>query len=221
MNKKEWSDLERKLQFRAFTVARLTEEDYIQAVKNKLVAALENGEGIAETWEDVKAIAEKNGAGFSPGYWETVYRTNTQSAYNAGRLMQYQNNPPPAWELLFIEDGRQSDICKGIAALVGNGKALSANHNFWSTYGFPPYHFNCRTTFRAVYDYEIGHGTEIVNTPMKQIRKNFKPQKGFGGNPIDNGNWWMLTEGQIERGIQYGIIGEFNREENVIADYDS
>ncbi|MGF7108800.1 hypothetical protein [Treponema pedis] len=56
---------------------------------------------------------------------------------------------------------------------------------------------------------------------MKQIRKNFKLQKGFGGNPIDNGNWWMLTEGQIERGIQYGIIGEFNREENVIADYDS
>ncbi|MEL5718242.1 MAG: phage minor head protein, partial [Treponema pedis] len=219
MNKKEWSDLERKLQFRAFTVARLTEEDYIQAVKNKLVAALEKGEGIAETWEDVKAIAEKNGSSFSPGYWETVYRTNTQSAYNAGRLMQYQNNPPPAWELLFIEDGRQSDICKGIAALVGNGKALSANHNFWSTYGFPPYHFNCRTTFRAVYDYEIGHGTEIENIPMKQIRKNFKPQKGFGGNPIDNGNWWMLTEGQIERGIQYGIIGEFNREENVIADY--
>ncbi|MGF7110468.1 hypothetical protein J2Z29_003046, partial [Treponema pedis] len=79
MNKKEWSDLERKLQFRAFTVARLTEEDYIQAVKNKLVAALEKGEGIAETWEDVKAIAEKNGSSFSPGYWETVYRTNTQS----------------------------------------------------------------------------------------------------------------------------------------------
>ncbi|MGF7110317.1 phage minor head protein, partial [Treponema pedis] len=161
-----------------------------------------------ETWEDVKAIAEKNGSSFSPGYWETVYRTNTQSAYNAGRLMQYQNNPPPAWELLFIEDGRQSDICKGIAALVGNGKALSANHNFWSTYGFPPYHFNCRTTFRAVYDYEIGHGTEIVNTPMKQIRKNFKPQKGFGGNPIEKESWWRLTDKMKERIERYGIKKE-------------
>ena len=150
-----------------------------------------------------------------------LYRTNTQSAYNAGRLMQYRNNLPPAWELLVIEDGRTSDTCKGIASLIGNGKALSAKHHFWSTYGFPPYHFNCRTTFRAVYDYEIGHCTEIENVPMKAIRKNFKPQKGFGGNPIDKGNWWMLTEGQIERGIKYGIIGEFNREENVIADYNA
>ncbi|MGF7110452.1 phage minor head protein, partial [Treponema pedis] len=161
-----------------------------------------------ETWEDVKAIAEKNGSSFSPGYWETVYRTNTQSAYNAGRLMQYQNNPPPAWELLFIEDGRQSDICKGIAALVGNGKALPSNHNFWSTYGFPPYHFNCRTTFRAVYDYETKHGTEIVNTPMEQIRQNFKPQKGFGGNPIEKESWWKITPEMIARADKYGITAD-------------
>ena len=221
MTKEEWESLEPKLRFRAFTVAKLAEEDYIEMVRGRLLHAIEHGEGVSETWKDIKSIAEDIGAPFSAQYWETVYRTNTQSAYNAGRLMQYQNNKPPAWELLVIEDGRTSDTCKNIVSLVGNGHALSASHAFWSTYGFPPYHFNCRTTFRAVYDYEIGHGMEIENVPMKAIRKNFKPQKGFGGNPIENGNWWMLTEGQIERGIKYGIIGEFNREENVIADYDA
>ena len=122
--------------------------------------------------------------------------------------MQYQNNPPPAWELLVIEDGRTSDTCKGIVSLVGNGKALSSNHDFWTSSGFPPYHFNCRTTFRAVYDYEIGHGTEIENIPMKQIRQNFKPQKGFGGNPIEKESFWKITPAMVERADRYGITGD-------------
>ena len=101
-----------------------------------------------------------------------------------------------------------SDICKGLASIAGNGKALAASHSFWSTYGFPPYHFNCRTTFRAVYDYEIGHGMEIENVPMKQIRQNFKPQEGFGGNPIEKESWWRLTDKMKERIERYGIKKE-------------
>ena len=144
----------------------------------------------------------------SARYWETVYRTNTQSAYNAGRLMQYQNNPPPAWELLVIEDGRTSDTCKGIVSLVGNGKALSSNHTFWSTYGFPPYHFNCRTTFRAVYDYEKGHGMEIANISMPKIKRKFRPQAGFGRNPIEKESFWKITPAMIARADKYGITGD-------------
>ena len=101
-----------------------------------------------------------------------------------------------------------SDICRGLASITGNGKALAASHSFWSTYGFPPYHFNCRTTFRAVYDYEIGHGTTIENVPMKQIRENFKPQEGFGGNPIEKESWWRLTDKMKERIERYGIKKE-------------
>ncbi|QEJ96779.1 phage minor head protein [Treponema phagedenis] len=70
-------------------------------------------------------------------------------AYTAGRLTQYASNPPRAWELLVIQDGRTTDICNNIASIAGNGKALKADHPFWTVYGFPPYHFNCRTTIRA------------------------------------------------------------------------
>lgn len=122
--------------------------------------------------------------------------------------MQYQNDPPAAWELLVIEDGRTSDTCKNIVSLVGNGHALSSNHTFWSTYGFPPYHFNCRTTFRAVYDYEIGHGTEIANISMPKIKRKFRPQDGFGGNPIEKESWWRLTDKMQERIERYGIKEE-------------
>ena len=208
MTKAEWESLEPKLRFKAFTVSRLAEEDHIEMIRGRLLYAIEKGESISETWKDMKEATAAIDSPFSSRYWETVYRTNTQSAYNAGRLMQYRNNLPPAWELLVIEDGRTSDTCKGIASLIGNGKALSAKHHFWSTYGFPPYHFNCRTTFRAVYDYEIGHGTEIENVPMKAIRKNFKPQKGFGGNPIDKESFWRLTDGMKKRIERYGIKKE-------------
>lgn len=208
MTKAEWEALEPKLRFRAFTVAKLAEEDHIEMVRGRLLYAIEHGEGVGETWKDIKAITEDIGTPFSARYWETVYRTNTQSAYNAGRLMQYQNNKPPAWELLVIEDGRTSDTCKGIVSLIGNGKALASSHSFWSTYGFPPYHFNCRTTFRAVYDYEIGHGMEIENVPMKDIRKDFNPQKGFGGNPIEKESFWKITPAMIARADKYGITGD-------------
>jgi len=208
LTKEEWEELEPKLRFRAFTVARLAEADHIEMLRGRLLNAMEKGEYFTETWKDIKAFTEDADQPFSARYFETVYRTNMQSAYNAGRLMQYQNNMPPAWELLFIEDGRTSDICKGLASIAGNGKALAASHSFWSTYGFPPYHFNCRTTFRAVYDYEIGRGMEIENVPMKQIRENFKPQEGFGGNPIEKESWWRLTDKMKERIERYGIKKE-------------
>ena len=208
LTKEEWEELEPKLRFRAFTVARLAESDHIEMLRGRLLNAMKKGEYFTETWKDIKAFTEDADQPFSARYFETVYRTNMQSAYNAGRLMQYQNNMPPAWELLFIEDGRTSDICKGLASIAGSGKALAASHSFWSTYGFPPYHFNCRTTFRAVYDYEIGHGMEIENVPMKQIRQNFKPQEGFGGNPIEKESWWRLTDKMKERIERYGIKKE-------------
>ena len=208
LTKEEWEELEPKLRFRAFTVSRLAEADHIEMLRGRLLHAIEKGEYFAETWKDVRAFTEDADQPFSARYFETVYRTNIQSAYNAGRLMQYQNNMPPAWELLFIEDGRTSDICKGLASIAGNGKALAASHSFWSTYGFPPYHFNCRTTFRAVYDYEIGRGMEIENVPMNRIRQHFKPQEGFGGNPIEKESWWRLTDKMKERIERYGIKEE-------------
>lgn len=222
MRKAEWSALEPKLKFRAFTVAKLSEADHINALKKRLANYVENGEGVVKSWGDIKNLTEEFGKQFSPRYWETVYRTNVQSAYNAGRLMQYKNNEPPAWELLITEDGRTSDICHNIARLVGNGKALPSSHNFWSSYGFPPYHFNCRTTFRAVYDYEIGKGVQVEDVPMEKISSHFKPQKGFGGNPIEKESWWKITDSMKKRIDKYGLKEEVEKaaKEAGIDNYD-
>ena len=41
--------------------------------------------------------------------------------------------------------------------------------------------------------------------------ENFKPQEGFGGNPVDKESWWKMTQGQMEQAIKYGVLREFNR----------
>ncbi|NVP25498.1 minor capsid protein [Treponema phagedenis] len=220
IEKQVWDALEPKFRFRAFTVARLSECDHIEDVRKRLIQALEKGEGWQESWEEIESFTKNIRKPFLPGYWETVYRTNVQTAYTAGRLTQYASNPPRAWELLVIQDGRTTDICNNIASIAGNGKALKADHPFWTVYGFPPYHFNCRTTIRAVYDYEAGAGTNIVEPSIDEIKKDFMPQEGFGGNPIENGDWWRLIESMEKRIEEYGIQEEVEEQAKEIGVQD-
>jgi SPP1 gp7 family putative phage head morphogenesis protein len=199
-------EIEQKLRFRAFTVSRLTQLDYIEAARGRLISAMEKGEGYASTWKDIKNITTEDGAiNFKPGYWENVYRTNTQTAYTAGKLMQFKDNPPPAWRLLIIDDDRTSDICRGLMRDGKQSLTIASDHPFWETFGFPPYHFQCRTGLQAVYKSEIGQGTIVENPSMKSLRKQFAPMDGFGGNPLDKESWWKLTDSMIERATKYGI----------------
>jgi len=210
MSKKEWTDIiEPKLRFRAFTVARLSQLDYIDTARQVISNALETGKGVAETykqWQSIKTLIQDDAMSLRPGYWENVYRTNTQMSYTAGKLMQYRNNPPPAWRLLVVDDSRTSDICR---ALVHSGKtsiAISSDHPFWNSVGFPPYHFQCRTGLQAVSKSEIEAGAEIENPSMQNM--SFKPMEGFGGNPLEKESWWMMTEAMAKRAEKYGVDGD-------------
>ena len=220
MSKTEWLKLEPKLRFRAFTVAKLGQAELVDRVKWELARSLEEGTGYAETWNNIRDLAENNRV-FNPWYWETVFRTNTQSAYVAGKLQQYEGTGAKAYQLMVIDDSRTTDICRNLLRESGYGMVLPVDHDFWKKYGFPPYHFNCRTSVRAVYSSQIGYKKEKLDNVGISKFKNFRVQKGFGGNPVDNGNWWMLTQGQMEQAIKYGVLREFNRDENIFADYDS
>ena len=208
MTKAEWLSLEKKMRFRAFTMAKLGEVKVIETVKKQLVKAMEGGEGFAGSFDTIKAIAKASDATLSPFYWETVFRTNVQGAYVAGKLMQYQKFPPAAYQLLVIEDVRTSDICRHLLTQSGYGVVLPVDHLFWKKYGFPPYHMNCRTGICAVYKSQIGEdGNNVENRSMKSFEK-FKVQKGFGGNPIAKESWWKLTPSMIERADTYGITAD-------------
>lgn len=221
MTKAEWLELEPKLRFRAFTVAQLGSADVVDKAKQILLKSFEKGGGTySDTWEELKEKVNVNALGIKPGYWENVFRTNTQSAYIAGKLQQYENTGVAAYQLMVIEDGRTSRICRHLLTASGYGMIISVDHPFWKKYGFPPYHFQCRTSIRAIWPSQVGKlGNMVENPTMKSLSK-FKVQEGFGGNPLDKGNWWMMTPQQMERAIKYGCLNRFNRNENIFADYD-
>ena len=67
--KSEWQELEQKLRFRAFTVARLAECDFIEEARRRILHAIEAGETLPEILADIKEIVKKDGSTFDSGYW--------------------------------------------------------------------------------------------------------------------------------------------------------
>lgn len=215
MTKDEWAVLEKKLQFRAFTMAKLGTATEIETAKQILADAVEKGETYAESWQTLKDSLGGNPS-FKPGYWETVFRTNTQSAYTAGKLEKYADTGAVAYQLLVIEDERTSKICRHLLVESGYGAILPVGHRFWQKYGFPPYHFNCRTSVCPIYSSQVAKTGYIVeDIPMNRFSK-FKPQKGFGGNPLDRENWWKMTDDMIKRAKDFGIFELIKEEREML-----
>lgn len=216
MTKDEWAALEKKLQFRAFTMAKLGTATEIETAKQILADAVEKGETYAESWQTLKESLGGNPS-FKPGYWETVFRTNTQSAYMAGKLEKYADTGAVAYQLLVIEDERTSKICRHLLVESGYGAILPVGHRFWQKYGFPPYHFNCRTSVCPIYSSQVAKTGYIVeDIPMNRFSK-FKPQDGFGGNPLDRGSFWDMTDSMKKQAVKFGLMDLFLSEREKIV----
>lgn len=206
LTKTEWNDLEPKLRFRAFTTAALSTPDAVDRVRRMAVTAVEKGTPFSEFWTAAKAESAA-GLGDSPWYWETVYRTNVQTAYNAGRAAEVMRLNPPYLEFVGIEDSRQTSICQG-----RSGTILPSSHPFWQS-NWPPLHFNCRSTVRAVFEEEVDAMRESGEwNPSSDADIPTEPAaKGFGGNPIESDSFYKLTPGMVERAAKYGLRSEIER----------
>jgi len=208
LTKKEYYDLDNKLRLRSFTVGRLNDVDAVNQMKEIFQRNMEQG-GSLSGFLKMTDDEILNGVGFGKGngaYWETVYRTNQTTIYNAGRAMAFEEVPPIALEFIGIIDSRQTDICHALSnppfiRPYGDPVWRDGNH-------YPPLHFGCRSTVRGIYDQaEIDDAGGSDKFYSKEDR-NFKPQKGFGSHPLDRESYWRLTPGMIKRARDYGIDGE-------------
>ena len=116
-----------------------------------------------------KAGWEKDGG----WYWETVYRTNTMSAFNAGRAEAFEQYKPEFLEFIGIEDSRQTTQCAERSGVI-----KKRSDPFWKT-NFPPLHYTCRSTVRPVYA-EEAKAYGIKETGRKRLQpaagKRLRPQ---------------------------------------------
>lgn len=203
LTKTEWKDIETKIRFRAFTVAALSEVDQVEKVRRSALAALEKGTPFPDFWTEATAAGKAGISDASPWYWETVYRTNMQTAYNAGRAAEFTRVQPEYLEFVGIEDERQTDICR-----AASGTILPASDPFWKTH-WPPLHFNCRSTVRAVFQEEVDAlREENPDWKPSEISRDIPTAGGFGGNPIERESFYRLTPSMAERAVKLGLDQE-------------
>jgi hypothetical protein len=197
-----------KMRYRAFTVGRLADGDAVRRVQSMLAKSLEDGSGLTKFVQMTEGeLADAAGMGRGTGwYYETVYRTNTSTAYNVGRAIAFEETPPAALELVGIDDMRQTETCH---ALTVPPFRRPYGDPVWQSL-WPGFHFNCRTTVRAIYDEaEI----EEAGGPEKfysQGTPDYTPAEGFGKYPLDKTDtWWDMTGAMRERAVEYGLEAEF------------
>lgn len=157
---------------RAFFVAGLAALDMVQETMDALARALEEGRPFEDFQRELSDRVKNAWGEGSRHRLETVFRTNLQLAYGAGRWKEAVSARElrPYWGLSVVLDGRTSRICRPLAGIV-----LPADHPFWRTH-VPPLHHNCRTAL-VTYTREEGERRAWKEPPPHE------PQAGFGRPP--------------------------------------
>jgi len=132
----------------AFYVKNITDLKVANDIQDELLDSMQNG----DTQQNFKDYIERyqilSGLDFgnTSNYWDTVFRTNIQSAYQAGHYDQMMSvsKDLPIFQYVSIEDDRTSEICQEY-----DGITLRNDDKFWDT-NYPPNHMNCRSTVIAL-----------------------------------------------------------------------
>lgn len=199
IKKVDYNKLSDKMRFRAFTASRIADGDLLKRINSELIKNVNDGKGLKDFLSLTKTdILNKvgMGAGGQGWYWETVYRTNVQTAYNTGRMMGFEEDKPLALHFVGIEDARQTDVCHSLSNVI-----RPYDDPLWEKY-IPPLHFGCRSTVRAIYD------EDELPEEWSSLEGIEKPAKGFGTNPLENDSWWNELSSQVARAKEYGVQGE-------------
>lgn len=226
-----WNEVDASTHARALTVAKATRLDVLQDIRNGLLDGLEQGQTLrefqrnlrprleAKGWWGRQIVVSPDGSAEvaqlgSPHRLTTIYQTNMQSAYMAGRYMAAleARETHPYWMYIAVMDGV---IRPSHAAL--HGKVFRWDDPIWQ-HITPPNGYNCRCRIVALTEAEVKRrgltvessegktGSETVETGVDQrtgeIRsetlttlettdragKNvrFRPDAGFDGSPVQS-----------------------------------
>lgn len=184
MTRATWDVLSARAKRKAFTVAGVARADVIADIHKAIDRAITKGKTLEEFKAEVAPalLGAWKGSVKNPAWRiETIFRTNIQAAYSAGRWQQ-MTDPAVAKHRPFgqfdaVLDNRITANCEGL-----NGKILPWEE--WAKRGLvPPLHFNCRSTLRSLRASQV----EKKGGPSKNIPP-MDVQEGFGSAP-DEGEW--------------------------------
>jgi len=215
-----WQDTWAEANARAFTVAGVMKVDVLQDIRAALTDALKNGKTLQQFKNELIPTLQKKGwmgrgdvvdqdtgevqgRKLVPRRLDTIFRTNMQSSYMAGRFktQMEQVDTRPFWEYVAVLDNRTRPAHAALS-----GSIYRYDDPFWSTF-YPPngYHCRCRVRTRSRGDVDRNDlaprssagrleeieqpvGKDGETRPAIAYRdpgsgKRIAPDPGFGFNP--------------------------------------
>ncbi|WP_024302233.1 phage minor head protein [Pseudogulbenkiania sp. MAI-1] len=158
----KWQDVWAEAHARAFTVAGITKLDVLTDIRGALTEAIKNGETLADFQNRLQPLLEAkgwwgkgrvvdqdtgeiHGKRLNPRRLETIFRTNLQSAYMAGRYQEQLANAEarPYWEYVAVLDNRTRPAHRNL-----HGRVFRYDDPFWQRF-YPPNGWNCRCRVRT------------------------------------------------------------------------
>jgi len=189
----DWKELWQESQAKAFTVAKVMNTDILNDIRGALDDALNNGTTFQEFeknltpilqdkgwWgktEHVNTLTGETGTAQlgSPRRLKTIYQTNLQTAYMAGRYrsMMESTDTHPNWQYVAVLDGRTRPMHRAM-----NGRVFRYDDPMWDAM-FPPNGFNCRCRVNPLTDAAIQKdGLNVESSKDRLIDHNISMKDG-------------------------------------------
>lgn len=189
-----WQEMLDEAHARAFTVAKAMRMDILQDIRRALLEAMQQGKGFREFAQGLEPTLRAKGwwgkgvhvdpdtlearlvqLGSSRRLW-TIYQTNLQSAFMAGRYKrQMEADAFPYLMYVAVMDARTRP---SHAAL--NGKVYRKDDPVWNAI-YPPNGFNCRCRTRALTAGQLareGRQVEQAQTVTRTVDAGTDPLTG-------------------------------------------
>ena len=140
-----WLDLLENARGRAFTIAGVMKEDILKDAKAIITSGVAEGKTFNSIKDEFRSRVQAKGWDASTYRLKTIYRVNTDLAYQYGRYTEQESMKSfaPYWQYVAVMD---ANTRPEHAAL--NGKVFRADDPIWDTI-YPPNGFNCRCYVRS------------------------------------------------------------------------
>lgn len=189
---KEYQKLSEESKAKAFSVSGYTSLEVFQTFLDELTTACEEGKTKKEFQDTMNDFLSRNGfEGINPFHADVVFRTNIQTAYNAGH---YKSMTAPAvkklrpyWKYVTAGDGNVRDEHAAM-----DGRIYAADDPIWKIW-YPPNGFRCRCMVVSLTEEQVKRsGREVskglpyeVDYQTGEILYQY-PDKGFSNNPAQD-----------------------------------
>lgn len=174
---------------KAFSVAGYTSLELLQKFLEALTKAVEKGMTKEAFQEEMNGFLEEQGyKGLNPWRADIIFRTNLQTAYNAGHYKAMTDDTVkklrPYWQYKTAADGHVRE-----SHAVMEGRVYRAEDPIWDVW-YPPNGFRCRCMVVSLSPAQVeARGLRVEREPPVDLDletgelKTLFPDKGFSCNP--------------------------------------